>query len=294
MSTPAIRNDGVSWEPEPQEAPIERRIIVPDMPFPTYLESTYTSSTEVRQFLKSPGHYYYYREAGSSTSTPAQMQGSVTHCAVLEPLEFRARYALAPQVDRRTKAGKEDYAAFLEQLGDKQPITVDQSDIAYSIKDAVSAMPQARKLLHGGDSGIEVSAFTVDTDTGIRIKARADIARSDGALVDLKTTTDASPHGFARSIMTFGYHIQAAYYLDVFGPEYTRFAFIAVETKQPFAVGVYWLDEASIELGRQQYKKALAGIKECTEKGYWPANYGEQDISVPAWAFYENEEEIEL
>ena len=294
MKQAAIRNDGVSWEPEPQEAPIERRIIVPDMPFSDYLKSPHTSSTEVRQFLKSPGHYRFYREF-SSESTPSQFLGTLAHCAALEPARFPDRYALAPQGDRRTKAGKEAYAEFLAEIGDKQPITIDQADIAYSIKDALATMPQARSLLYGGDSSAnEVSAFTVDPDTGIRIKARADIARSDGVLVDLKTTTDASPHGFARSIMTFGYHIQAAYYLDAFGPEYTRFAFIAVETKQPFAVGVYWLDEASIELGRQQYKKALAGIKECTEKGYWPANYGEQEISVPVWAFYKDEEEAEL
>jgi exodeoxyribonuclease VIII len=288
----AIR-PGVSWEPDKEE-PIERRIIVPNMPFADYLKSPHTGSTEVRQFLKSPGHYRYYRETVSE-STPSQFLGTLTHCVVLEPDEVRHRYKTAPQVDRRTTAGKKVYAEFLEQLGDRLPVTAEQVDTAYTIKDALGAMPEFRKLMYPGvETSREVSAFTVDPDSGRRIKARSDVLRADGVIADLKTTSDASPHGFARSILSFGYHIQAAYYLDVFGPEYTRFAFVAVETKPPFAAGIYWIDEASIELGRQQYKKALLGMQECEKTNHWPVGYGEQEISLPAYAFYENETEGEI
>jgi hypothetical protein len=58
----------------------------------------------------------------------------------------------------------------------------------------------------------------------------------------------------------------------------------------PYAAGIYWLDEASLELGRQQYRQALAGIAKCQHEGTFPVGYGEQEISLPAWAFYEQED----
>lgn len=140
---------------------------------------------------------------------------------------------------------------------------------------------------------------------------------------DLKTTEDASPEGFAKSIANWRYDVQHAYYIDgtrlaleqgkcnppqegkaelsvywtdpVTGvlcrcrPDFWRgypkhFAFIAVEKKPPYAVGVYVLDSEGVEIGRAQYQHDLRVYAECVRTGEWPG-YGDkiQTISLPAW-----------
>lgn len=140
---------------------------------------------------------------------------------------------------------------------------------------------------------------------------------------DLKTTEDASPEGFAKSIANWRYDVQHAYYIDgtrlaleqgkcnppqegtaelsvywtdpVTGvlcrcrPDFWRgypkhFAFIAVEKKPPYAVGVYVLDSEGVDIGRAQYQHDLRIYAECVRTGEWPG-YGDkiQTISLPAW-----------
>ena len=140
---------------------------------------------------------------------------------------------------------------------------------------------------------------------------------------DLKTTEDASPEGFAKSIANWRYDVQHAYYIDgtrlaleqgkcnppqegkaelsvywtdpVTGvlcrcrPDFWRgypkhFAFIAVEKKPPYAVGVYVLDSEGVDIGRAQYQHDLRVYAECVRSGEWPG-YGDkiQTISLPGW-----------
>ena len=264
--------------------------LVYGLPFEEYLAAPGYGSGAIRQFLKSPTHFLHYREKGIA-ATAQMLLGSAAHCAVLEPLEFDSRYAAAPEVDRRTKVGKEAWAEFSARNSGKEILTAEQHETAWAIKDALAAMPEYRDLVFGGgEYATEVSRFWTDEVTGIKLKGRADMLRSDGVCIDLKTTVDASPHGYPRAIAKYGSHIQAAIYCDAFGCD--RFVFVAIENKPPFAAGIYTLDEASLELGRQQYRAALDGIAKCERVGAWPAGYGEREIGLPAWAFWESEEEV--
>ena len=258
------------------------------IPMSEYAQLRGVSSGAINAFLRSPQHYRHYIST-PSVSTPAQQLGTLVHTAVLEPRAYRNRYVVAPDIDRRTKAGKDAWSMFSEANSDKEIVTQAQDQIAWSIVDALSQMPEYRSLIYSGEAQwVEVSRQQEDADTGLMKKGRADILRSDGVVIDLKTAADASPGAFSRSAASWGYHIQGAYYCDLFGAD--RFAFIAVETKPPYCAGIYWLDEASLELGRQQYRQALAGIARCKHEDQWPIGYGEQEISLPNWAFYEQED----
>jgi exodeoxyribonuclease VIII len=262
-----------------------------NLPFADYLAAPGYGSGAIRQFIRSPSHFQHYIRTGGEPPSPAQVIGSATHCAVLEPREFNNRYAVAPDVDRRTKIGKEAWEIFSGANQGKEILAPVQHQTAYAIRDTLLAMPEYRNLIYAnGDAQTEVSEFWVDPATGIELKARADILL-DGIVVDLKTAADASPRGFAAACARYGYEVQAAMYCEAFKRD--RFVFVAVENKPPFAAGVYRLDDASLELGRQKYRKALEGIAECERSATYPVGYGEQELSLPAWAFWENEEEIE-
>jgi hypothetical protein len=266
-----------------------------DLPFADYLAHPGYGSGAIRAYLRSPSHFREYLRTRGEPPTPAQAFGSLIHTVILEPQRAQRDYVPIPEgIDRRTKAGKEAYAELLESSAGKTLVSAQQWADAWAMRDTLLTMPEYRSLIHAAKSRVEVSAFWTDPDTGIELKARADIFRVDGVLADLKSAADASPHGFASAIARYKYHVQAAQYLDGFDGKFEQFCFIAQEKVPPYAAGIYWLDEASLELGRQQYRQALAGIAKCQHEGAFPVGYGEQEISLPNWAFFDAEDNIEV
>ena len=57
--------------------------------------------------------------------SPAFAFGSMVHKLLLEPETFDEEYAVAPEVDKRTKAGKEAWAAFCASAGEKAVVSID-------------------------------------------------------------------------------------------------------------------------------------------------------------------------
>lgn len=144
--------------------------------------------------------------------------------------------------------------------------TLIKGDILEEGKHMASAVidhPIASRVLTGGEA--EFSYFSLDEKTGLEKKCRPDY-KNGGALIDLKTTNDASYEGFSKQIGNLGYLIQAAYYLDVHneatGENLKDFFLVAVENKAPYAVAVYKLDEFQLESGRAQYRRALNNYAE--------------------------------
>jgi exodeoxyribonuclease VIII len=134
------------------------------------------------------------------------------------------------------------------------------------------------------DGKAEQSFWWTDTATGMRCKCRPDWYYGS-TVVDIKTTTDASPQAFARSVATFAYHVQAAHYLEGLSDRCQRFVFVAVEKTHPHAVAVYELDADALALGRTTRDNALDVIAGCQAAGVWPG-YSDtvQTLSLPKWA----------
>jgi len=206
---------------------------------------------------------------------------------ILQGGDVGHRVKIYPSFNLRTNAGKEALAEFNKSVGDDM-FVVSESDYsrATAIRDSVLCHPSASKILTKGIAEI-AGVFN-----GMKIKP--DYRRFDGILVDLKTTVDASPLGFAKSVANYNYHVQAAYYLDIanaIGPEnYHSFAWIAVEKEPPYACAVYVADGDSIELGRKKYKRALNIYNAAKKSGEWtgyPKNISL--LKLPGYAFYEGE-----
>jgi exodeoxyribonuclease VIII len=234
---------------------------------------------------KSPAHYIH-EKLNPTPPTPAMVFGSSFHDALLLPAEFPNRYVAAPKFDKRTNAGKAAAAEFEAANVGKTLVDPEEMESIKGMADAIKAHPEASKFLAAGTS--ELSCFWNDAETGVLCKARPDLLLDNGTIVDIKTTNDASFSEFQKSIANFRYHVQAAWYLDgvkKFQPA-DSFVFVAVEKKPPYAVAVYMIDEASIEKGREEYRKNLKIYAECLKTGVWPAYSEElQIISIPFWSF---------
>lgn len=268
----------------------EARIIY-DRPASEYYADPAIGGTALRDALRSPLHFWarHLDPAREFKETPAMRLGTLAHLAILEPERWASETIIAPSVDRRTKAGKEAWAEFVEKAAGKEIVSAEDAALVESIAAAVRGHRGASALLKG--AATEVSLYWRDGATGVLCKGRMDAIAQHDVIVDLKTCQDASPAAFTRSIANFGYHIQAAHYLDGYeaatGVRPRAYIWIAVESSAPHGVAVYAADAAMLEIGAEKRAMALEIIAECTESGHWPGYPAEiQTISLPGWAAF--------
>lgn len=222
--------------------------------------------------------------------TSRMVLGTAVHCAVLEGLSmYYKRFSVAPNVDRRTKDGKEKWKAFEALSEKKRVITADDSRTVRSVASAISGHPACFDLLK---NGTPEAAVRWEMCEGLYGKGIIDwLPDGDGPLVDLKTTRDASPSGFARQIANYRYHGQAEYYRRAIatlrGEAPRDFVIIAVEVEPPYCIGVYRLNEEALEAGSRMVDMAIDRWLAASrgDNGYDP-HYTDyiEDLGIPTWA----------
>ena len=111
-----------------------------------YHRGTGISKSALDKISRSPAHYKSSLEAPAKP-TDSMILGSAVHAAILEPDLFASKYIAMPKIDRRTKTGKEDYAAFIAANLGKEVLEQDDYDKAISIRDVVYSHPTASVLL---------------------------------------------------------------------------------------------------------------------------------------------------
>lgn len=233
---------------------------------------------------KSPAHYKYYCDH-EREDTPALKLGRAIHAAVLTPTAFKHEYAILPDgIDRRTKAGKETYAAFEASSSGKEILSSDDGEQIHCIVKAIKRTREACELLNRTIR--EKPLFWKDEETELVCKCRVDaFSPKRGIMIDLKTTTDAETKAFTREAMKYGYHVQAAHYAagfySLYG-HYPEWYFIAVEKSPPYAVNVLRADCSFIDYGALIRMELLQKLKECMGTGSFPG-YGKNDMYLPNW-----------
>lgn len=223
---------------------------------------------------KTPAHFKYAEENGGE-ETAALRLGTLIHTAVLEYVSYHDRYKVCPDVDRRTKAGKEEYQRFLDTLEPGQEaITADENDLAHQMRYALHEDPYASKFFE--EFRPEQIYVWTDPETGEKCKMKADaVAVIDGqdVLIDFKTTDSCADGHFERSVKKYGYRLQAGMYSEgYFANTYRepRFVFIAQEKKPPYACRVYECDPYFIEQGKADFHRLMQIYHYCRERNEWP------------------------
>lgn len=233
---------------------------------------------------RSPMHFRAAMD-GPRESTPALTFGAAAHKYILEKDSFRDEFAIAPKTDRRTKQGKEEYAAFLEGLGGRAVISDEEYGQILGMERALDAHPDARRYLGGEHE--KVFAWT-DMPTGEACKCKVDsIGTVDGVLTvtDYKTTDSCEDGHFERSCRKYGYGFQAGMYSDgVFMNELVRprFVFVAQEKKPPYAVRVYVCGEGFVQQGYDKFRELIGLYHMCKESGAWPG-YPDGELLEDEW-----------
>lgn len=247
------------------------------------------SRSELWKLHESPEKFRYYQEHPEEP-TPALLLGQVFHKLALEPETFHKEFAVAPEVDRRTRDGKLQWEAYLEDTQGKASIPADMMAQAQAMREALYAVPFARKLLDGPR---ELPFFWTDTQTGEGCKCRVDCLNtrySRPIIVDLKSAADAGTDSFTRDAIRYGYDFQAAMYQE--GVERNirqrpTFVFIVVEKDPPYAVNILQADELLLRRGRTLYREFLDIYHDCKTTGNWYGYLGKHNqinnLALPSW-----------
>ncbi len=253
---------------------------------------------------KTPAHYRAWLEESEDEESDALTFGRALHCAMLEPCLFDVTYVKPvthphrrpTAAQRNAKKPSEatlaaitywdtwnrDNAGLIE-ITEKEKATIQ------GMAASVMAHPLAGKLMRSQDLVTESTAIWTDPNTNLLCKARMDIrVPSRRIWADLKSTDDASPEGFAKSIARYGYHVQHGHYSSAsaaLGEELSAFLFIAVEKSPPYAVAVYVIDTEAESRGLQIRSQAMDVLSECLVNDYWPSYRPIiHRVSLPTWA----------
>lgn len=275
------------------------------MPATQYHAIEAVGSGGVKKLLQSPAHFVVERRKPKAP-TDEMLFGSAVHYGVLEPNLFDQHVgrvpADAPKRPTKTQLNAKkpspetlaqiDWWEEFERGDGAREIVLDADAYERCCRtvDAILAHPGARTLLTGGIP--EVSLFWNDAKYEVPCKARIDFLRDDGGMVDIKTTTDASPEGFGRTIASFLYHVQGSHYWSggehVLGASPKFFAFIAAEKEEPFGVSAQVLQVDALRIGMAKCDRALRRYAEAAASGRWGA-YSDliEPAILPAWALRE-------
>lgn len=258
--------------------------VVEDLPDHVYHSDVETlSSTGARKILRSPALFRHEQDHPAAYS-PTFNLGHAAHTMVL------SAGAAIEQIDADNYRTKDARHLREEALAEgKTPLLPREYEQVTDMYQACLDHPVVGKLIERDDLVREASMFWVDETTGAACRARPDLATADWSLlIDYKTTVDASPAGFAKSLGNFWYHCQQAWYMDAvkhFSGRDPAFVFIAQEKTPPYLVGVYVVDQTAIELADAMNRKARFTWKACTETGKWPGYTPEPTVvPLPYWS----------
>ncbi len=247
------------------------------------------SSTGARKLLppSCPARFAYEREHPPASSDAFDF-GKAAHQLVLgdgpeiTALDFP---------DWRTKEARE-LRDDLRAAG-RVPLLRADYDHVVAMAAALRGHPMAAALFAPGSGVPEQSLFWVDEPTGVWRRARVDWLPHprEGRLIvpDYKTCQSALPRKLARSVHEYGYHQQAAWYLDGIRAlgvaDDAAFVFVCQEKTPPYLVTVVELDSEALAAGARLNRRALETYAACTRTGIWPGYTDDVElISLPPYA----------
>jgi len=243
------------------------------------------SSTGARRLLPPSCPAIFRYELDHPRETAAFDLGKAAHLLVLGA---GAELVIIAEADWRKKAAQE--ARDAARKAGKIPLLAAEHEQVLAMAAALRGHPIASALFDPGRGGRAEKSLFWEAD-GIWKRARLDWLPliSDRPIVaDYKTARSADPGSFAKAVANFGYHVQAAHYLEglqVLTGAHGAFVFAVQEKEPPYLVTVCELDATALRIGKEQGRRAAEIYRDCKEAGVWPGYSTDIElISLPPWA----------
>lgn len=255
-----------------------------NMPNEVYHNHPSISKSGLDLINRSIAHYEYRTPF---ESTRHMEIGTAIHAALFEHDRYKDEYVILPNVKARTAS---EYKQAVKHHVSELVLIGHESDKVNGMYQSVSLNSDAMQLLSDGYP--ELSVFAVCSTTGLPVRCRFDFLTKGGQAVDLKKTQDIRYEKFQRSIGSYRYHVQDAFYTYVAalaGITVNSFHFLAVEEQPPHANKLYTLDDEAKAVGLREFQRDLSDYAEFKKAGGVPTGLVQETelMSLPVWALDE-------
>jgi len=260
--------------------------IYEDVAEPVYRAWDAASYSSLKILARSRQEYRYWKD-NPREETDALRLGSAFDHLIFEPELYQQMYAVAPEVNKRTKEGKETLAQFEEEHPNQTYISKSEEFQLYSMQYALSKNWYADQMLRNNEMKSQVAFVWHDEETNVLCKSRVDMLLPN-MLADLKTSRDVRK--FKYDAFGYSYHIQAAMYLagaHAHGIDVNDFRFIVIDKNPPHIVKVFNFDDNGIKLGQVHYRSALYEWRNAHETNNWEDEDFVETIQTPMWRLKE-------
>jgi exodeoxyribonuclease VIII len=269
------------------------------------------SSGSLRDFAECASRWI----AGYEEDNNGSMKfGSLLDLLALTPGQFDSRYIVQPENytsekgeekpwsnnAKSCKAWNDAQIASGKEIVKKGEVMEAQKAVAKIQEDDI-----LRSFIEASDKQVWVKGEWMDEKTKLVIPVQGLIdlvPRKDTefakCLGDLKSTRNAGLRSWQRWCATAGYHVQAAFYLDLYmaavnpdknpdGEERNTFCFVVQENFAPYQIARRMMSdmegtETMLSLGRKFYQSALRKYARCLKTGIWPC-YDDTAEAVQGW-----------
>lgn len=278
-----------------------------------HADKTWISATGLKHSAASMAQYKYFLDGGyDDDNKPHFSFGNAFELALLDTKGFEEKVAiaqteiwkhdaLAEKPDLKVPANSKSYQdakkAFEAANADKYIIP----DVGKESFETIEEMMKScyrdqwiQELIK--NINYQNTLCWIDPVTQLQMKTRPDICKiNKNVIVNLKTTTDASPSAFSRELASYDYPLQAV--VEIEGAIRTglmelveKYFWLVVEKQAPYNAVLYNFEISDWQTYQDSYKFLLSRIKRCMESGIWPGytdradnQFGILTARVPAW-----------
>jgi len=243
-------------------------------------------STSLKTIIQKSPKHFRWEETHKKPPNAGMILGTATHAALTEPDVYRRDMVSAPLASKKSVA----WDAFVARHPGKLTILDKDVEVINSVVAAVRSDWYAAPYLDGVQA--EMSILWTDPITEIDCKVRADLLDEtdpgNPIITGFKTTRELG-RTFERQVDEFLYQLSWAMYREGYyrvrgvWPEMVE---IVAETQAPFDVGVYRIDDETLEAGTTLFREALTALAECRATGVWPGFTGKGvlPLKLKRWA----------
>ena len=246
-----------------------------------YIEKRNLSYSSLKAFRKSPKHFVLY-QLKPPVTTDAMLLGKVVDCLALTPELFDKNFMVANKPPQYSAAAKADWAKILDLAGRNRQLVVtpEQVKTAKFCVESLLSTDESFKLL-SAKTKTQVHLQWREQATNLPIHGYVDFeskAWEEDFVVDLKTTKDADPDEFNKSVFNedYQYYLQAGTYLVGYHKAKYRFPYfvdLAVETSEPYNVSVNFFDNKVTDLAKDEFYGTCRAFRYCLDKNLFHQGY---------------------
>jgi hypothetical protein len=276
-----------------------------------YFDMPGISNSDLHLVAKSLDYYSLLKRSKASRNDDHFRFGQLLHCKILEPDVWNGNTIVSyisnneepepvyektvqyyDKIDGRTSLGKFQKAEIEEKSKSGIVyVSEDELELLETIEKNIRSNELANELIYNDTfqnyQSDKEKVITWFKDGEVMLKSKVDIIRYDKNyfdIIDLKHTSKPI-EDFPEMCKRYGYHIQAAYYIDAVSSRLqdilnNKYYLVVCESVFPFTVRTFALSKELIEEGRKIYMANLTILYNAIQSGDWIDPRNKQAILI--------------